>query len=198
MKKALPILLFLAFAVNVLNAQTTWKSSTYKAEPYRKVMVFARVSDLPARQHLEEYTVSMLRDKGVNAITAMGNVRKTEFASREEFLAVADSLQVDALLVYTIDGAERQAQSTPTVSVGVGVGGMYGGYVGASAPISGGVKMVTIIEASGNFYNRASTEKQWIIKLSGKYDGYADKLAYSFAKSTAKAMVKEGLFVKEK
>jgi hypothetical protein len=198
MRKTILCLALSVLTIASVVAQTTWKSGAYKPEPFRKVMVLARVSDASARQHLEDYTVKFLTDKKIDAITAYANVKKTNVASREEFLAIADSLQVDALLVYTVDGAERYAESKPTVSVGVGVGGMYGGYVGASAPISGGVKMVTVVSVSGNFYTRGSTEQQWTIQLSGKYDGYVDKLAYSFAKTTAKSMLKEGLFIPKK
>ena len=129
-------------------AQTSWKSSDYKPEPYRKVMVLAKVTD----------------------------VTKAGIASREAFLVIADSLQVDALLVYSVNGAEKSAAYTPTVSVGMGVG-MYGGYMGASVPIAGGTKMVVTVKMSAYFYNRASTDEQWALQLSGQLDGGTDKLA---------------------
>ena len=109
-------------------AQTPWKASDYVAEPYRKVMVFAKVSDMTARRQLEDATVKFLNDKGITAITAYSNMKQERVKSREAFMVIADSLQVDALLVYSVNGAEQQAETTGTVSVGVGVGGMYGGY----------------------------------------------------------------------
>ena len=104
---------------------------------------------------------------------------------------------VIALLVYSVNGAERQVENTPTVSVGVGVG-MYGGYAGASVPIAGGAKMVTVVKLTVDFYNRASKDEQWSMQLSGKLDNGTDKLAYTFAKATVKAMVKDGMFVAKK
>jgi hypothetical protein len=180
-----------------MKAQTSWKSSDYKPEPYRKVMVYAKVSDVAARKQLEDFSVKFLTDKGIIAIPAYANIRKTEGMTREAFLVIADSLQVDALLVYSVNGAERQVENTPTVSVGVGVG-MYGGYAGASVPIAGGAKMVTVVKLTVDFYNRASKDEQWSMQLSGKLDNGTDKLAYTFAKATVKAMVKDGMFVAKK
>lgn len=177
--------------------QTTWKASDYKPEPYRKVMVLAKVSDAAARRQLEDYTVKLLNDKGIVAITAYSNVKKTDGVSREAFLVTADSLQVDALLVYSVNGTEKHPETTSTVSVGVGVGG-YNGYAGASVPISGGTKMVTGVKMSVYFYNRASVDEQWALQLSGTVENSTDKLAYSFAKTTVKAMIKDGLFINKK
>jgi hypothetical protein len=161
------------------------------------VMVLAKVTEPAARRQLEDFTVKFLHDKGIVAIPAYSNVKKTEGVSREEFLVIADSLQVDALLVYSVNGAVQSAEYTPTVSVGVGVG-MYGGYAGASVPIAGGMKMVTEVKLSVYFYNRASTDEQWAFQLSGTLEDGTDKLAYTFAKNTVKAMIKEGLFIKNK
>jgi hypothetical protein len=194
--------LMIAFCLAVLcqpdmNAQKSWKSPDYKPETYRKVMVLAKISDVTARKQLEDFTVKFLNDKGVVAIPAYANVKKTDGVSREEFLVVADSLQVDALLVYSVNGAEKRIENTPTVSVGVGVGG-YGGYAGASVPIAGGAKMVTLVKLSVYFYNRASVDEQWAQQLSGTLEDGTDKLAFTFAKSTVKTMMKDGMFVTKK
>ncbi|MCX6284043.1 MAG: hypothetical protein NTW31_07410 [Bacteroidetes bacterium] len=194
--------LMIAFCLIVLVlpatwAQTTWKASDYKPEPYRKVMVLAKISDVTARRQLENNTVKFLNDKGIVAIPAYLNVKKTDGVSREAFLVIADSLQVDALLIYSVNGAEKHAENTPTVSVGVGVGG-YGGYAAASVPISGGAKMVTVVKLSVYFYNRASLDEQWAQQLSGTLEDGTDKLAYTFAKTTVKAMFKDGLFITKK
>jgi hypothetical protein len=179
-------------------AQTNWKASDYKPEPYRKVMVLARVSDIGARQQLEDYTVKFLKDKGIVAIAAYSNIKPTQGLTREAFLVIADSLQVDALLVYSVNGAVDRVEQTTTVSVGVGVGGLYGGYAGASVPISGGAKVVKDVKLSVYFYNRASVDEQWAEQLSGTLDGGTDKLAYTFAKTTVKALVKDGMFLQKK
>jgi hypothetical protein len=178
-------------------AQTSWKAAGYVAESYRKVMVLARVTDVAAKKQLEDFTVKLLNDKGVTAIPAYANIRQTGEMSREAFLVVADSLQVDALLVYSVNGAEKVVERTPTVSVGVGVG-MYGGYAGTSVPIAGGAKVVTQVKLSVYFYNRASTDEQWALQLSGTLDGSTDKLAWSFAKTVTKTMMKDGMFVGKK
>jgi hypothetical protein len=197
MKHLLIAISLIVLMLPVTKAQTTWKSSDYTPEPYRKVMVLAKVTEPAARRQLEDFTVKFLNDKGIVAIPAYSNVKKTEGVSREEFLVIADSLQVDALLVYSVNGAVQSAEYTPTVSVGVGVG-MYGGYAGASVPIAGGMKTVTEVKLSVYFYNRASTDEQWAHQLSGTLEDGTDKLAYTFAKSTVKAMIKEGMFIKNK
>jgi hypothetical protein len=104
---------------------------------------------------------------------------------------------VDALLVYEVNGAQKVVESSPTISVGVGVG-MYGGYAGASVPIAGGTKIATQVKLSVYFYNRASTDEQWAEELSGTLSNGTDELAYTFAKTTVKAMIKDGLFIMKK
>ena len=197
MKQLLITFSLIFLMLPVTRAQSTWKSPDYKPEPYRRVMVLAKITDVVARKQLEDFTVKLLTDKGIVAIPAYANVKKTDGVSREAFLVIADSLQVDALVVYSVNGAEKRAQNTPTVSVGVGVG-MYGGYAGASVPISGGTKMVTVVKLSVYFYNRASTDEQWAQQLSGTLEDGTDKLAYTFAKSTVKAMIRDGMFVSKK
>jgi hypothetical protein len=197
MKQILIVISLIVLILPGTSAQATWKSSDYKPEPYRKVMVLARVAETAARKQLEDFTVKFLNDKGIVAIPAYSNINKTEGISREEFLVIADSLQVDALLVYSVNGAVQSAEYTPTVSVGVGVG-MYGGYAGASVPIAGGVKMVTDVKLSVYFYNRASTDEQWAWQLSGTLEDGTDKLAHTFAKATVKAMIKDGMFMLKK
>ncbi len=191
--------LFTAFCLTVLMqpaimAQSPWKASDYKPEPYRKVMVLAKITDMGARQQLEDRTVKLLTDKGIIAIAAYSHIKQSRVASREAFLAIADSLQVDALLVYSVNGAEKQVKNTATLSVGVGVG-MYGGYAGASVPIAGGAKMVTIVKLTVDFFNRASKDEQWSMQLGGSLEDGTDKLAYTFAKTTVKAMMQDKLFV---
>ncbi len=197
MKNLLIAFCLLVFIQSAAISQTSWKSTDYKPLPYRKVMILAKVSDVTARRQLEDFTATLLNDKGIVAITAYSTIRRTGVISREAFLAIADSLTVDALLVYEVDGAEKRAEQSPTISVGVGVG-MYGGYMGASAPIAGGAKVVTVVKVSAYFYNRDSKDEQWSQQLSGTLDGATDKLAYTFAKTTVKAMMKDGLFIKKK
>jgi len=175
-------------------AQSPWKASDYKPEPYRKVMVLAKISDMSARQQLEDRTVKLLNDKGIAAMAAYSSIKPSRATSREAFLAIADSLRVDALVVYSVNGAEKQVQQTATLSVGVGVG-MYGGFAGTSVPIAGGAKMVTFVKLTVDFFNRASKDEQWSMQLGGSLADGTDKLAYTLAKTTVKAMIKDKLFV---
>jgi hypothetical protein len=193
-KQLLTIICLVLLSQPVLFSQTTWKSPDYQPEPLRRVMILAKVTDVEARRQLEDFTVKFLADKGIEAVAAYSNLSRTRFGTREEFLAYADSIRVDALLVFSVEDAKQVVENQPTVSVGVGVG-MYGGYVGASAPIAGGMKTVTMVSLSGKFYTRTTSGVQWNISLSGKLDGSTDKLAYSFAKTTSKAMQKDGLFL---
>jgi hypothetical protein len=197
MKHILIIISLVVLAQPVLFSQTTWKSPGYKPEALRKVMIYAKISDVAARKQLEDFTAKFLADKGIEAVAAYSTLKRTKFDTRDAFLAYTDSLSVDAILVFNVEDAQKMAVNQPTVSVGVGVG-MYGGYAGASAPIAGGQKIVTMVSLSGKFYTRTTSGEQWIINLSGKLDGLTDKLAHSFAKTTAKAMLKEGLFIQKK
>jgi hypothetical protein len=197
MKNLLIAVCFIFLVQTAANAQETWKDKDYKPEPYRKVMVLAKVTDVTARHQLEDFTVKYLRDKGIDAIPAYSNVKQTHVASREAFLVIADSLQVDALLLYEVNGAQKHAETTSTVSVGVGVG-MYGAYTETSVPISTNTKMVAVVKMSTYFYNRASTDEQWANDLTGTLDGDTGKLANTFAKTTVKAMFRDGLFITKK
>jgi hypothetical protein len=197
MKHLLIFFSLVVFAQPVLFSQTTWKSPGYKPEAMRRVMVYAKITDVTARRQLEDFTAKFLADKGIDAVAAYSTLTRTKFDTREAFLAYTDSIRVDAILAFNVEDAQQVAVNQPTVSVGVGVG-MYGGYAGASAPIAGGMKMVTMVSLSGKFYTRSTTGEQWIIKLSGKLDGPTDKLAHSFAKTTAKALLKDGLFMSKK
>ncbi|MEI6882872.1 MAG: hypothetical protein WCO02_00185 [Bacteroidota bacterium] len=76
-----------------------------------------------------------LNEKGIAAITAYANIKQSNIKSREAFMVIADSLQVDALVAFSVNGTLE--------------------------------------------------------------DG-TDKLAYTFAKSTVKAMIKDGMFVTKK
>ena len=106
MKQLLITFSLIFLMLPVTRAQATWKSPDYKPEPYRRVMVLAKITDVVARKQLEDFTVKLLTDKGIVAIPAYANVKKTDGVSREALLVIADSLQVDALVVYSVNGAE--------------------------------------------------------------------------------------------
>jgi hypothetical protein len=197
MKKLIAIIAIFVLIHPILHAQTTWKIPGYTPDPVRKVMVLAKVTDVTARRQIEDFTVKFLGDKGIQAVQAYSGLKKTKFATREEFLAYADSIEVDALLVYTVESTGQVTETKPTISVGVGVG-MYHGFVGASAPIAGGTQVVTTINMKATFYTRKGQGEQWIATMSGKLEGQTDKLAYTLSRNTVKSMVKDGLFLSGK
>ena len=88
MKQYLIAFLIIVMLQSAAMTQSTWKDAAYKPEPYRKVMVLAKVSDMAARKQLEDYTVKFLTDKGIKAIPAYGNLNKSDGTSREAFLVI--------------------------------------------------------------------------------------------------------------
>ena len=112
MKHVMIAFYLIVVMLSATRAQSTWKASDYKPVPYRKVMVLAKISDIAARKQLEDFTVKFLNDKGIVAIPAYSIFKMTNVASREAFLVIADSLQVDALLVYSVNGALTFTKST--------------------------------------------------------------------------------------
>lgn len=179
-------------------AQSSWKSPDYKATTYRKVMVLAKTTDELAKRQIEDASVKLLAEKGITAIPSYSNVTAADIASEDAFMVKADSLQVDALVVYTLKGQGTQYKTTPSVNVSAGIPvrvGIFGGFLGGSIPIAGGAKAVNVVNAAATFYNRASKSMQWSYPLSGKLKSGTEKLANSFAKSTINAMIKDQLFV---
>ena len=79
-------------------------------------MVLAQVEDKAAKKQLEDFTVKFLTDKGVRAVASYSTLKRTKFATREDFLAYTDSLDVDGLLVYSVEDAEKVVTSL-TISI---------------------------------------------------------------------------------
>ena len=160
-------------------------------------MVLAKTSDALAKRQIEDATVKLLIEKGIAAIPAYSNIVEADIASEETFVAKAETLELDGLIVYTITGNNTEYKNTLSVNASVGVPvrlGIFGGFIGTSVPIAGGAKSVSIVNANASFYNRSSNAIQWSTPLSGKLKNGADKLAASFAKTTVSAMLKDGLF----
>ena len=194
------ILLFCAivFLQQTVSAQSTWKSPDYKAEAYRKVIVMAKISDGLAKRQLEDATVKMLGDKGIAAIPAYSNITDADLASEDAFMKKADSLQADALIVFTITGTGTQYKNTPSVDAYVGVPvrmGIFRGSIGSNVPLAGGARAISIINATAGFYNRSSKDMQWSCPVSGKANKGTDKLASGFAKTTVNALMKDKIFI---
>jgi len=179
-------------------AQSSWKAPDYKPEVYRKVMVLAKFADELAKRQIEDMTVKLLNEKGMTAIPAYANVVEADLTTEDSFKAKADSLEVDALIVYTITGNNTAYQSTPSLHMNVGIPvrlGIFGGFLGTNVPIAGGAKSVTIVNANAAFYNKSSRSMLWSHPLSGKLKKGPDKLSAAFAKTTIDALLKDRIFI---
>lgn len=179
-------------------AQSSWKSSTYKAEAYRKVIVMAKISDDLARRQLEDATVKQLNEKGITAIPAYSNITEADLASEDAFMQKADALEADAVIVFNITGAGTEYKNKPSVDAYVGVPvriGIFRASIGGNVPLAGGTKAVTVVNATAGFYNRSSKDLLWSTQLSGKLKKDTGKLAADFAKATTNALLKDGIFL---
>ena len=199
MKHVTLVFLSIFLILSLCSAQSSWKSPEYKAEKYRKVIVLAKISDDLAKRQVEDATVKLLAEKGITAIPAYSNITEEDLASEDALIKKADSLQADALVVYTITGQNTDYKSTPSVNMTVGVpvrAGIFRGFLGTNVPIAGGAKTVKTVNANASFYNRSSKDKQWSYQLSGRLKSSTDKLAASFAKTTVNALLRDDIFIK--
>lgn len=182
------------------SAQSTWKSPTYKAEAYRKVIIMAKISDDLAKRQLEDATVKLLKEKGMEAIPSYSAITDADLVSEEAFMVKADSLQADALIVYTVAGTETTYKNTPSVDAYVGVPvriGIFRGSIGGNVPLAGGARSVSVVRVTSGFYNRSSKDLLWSGPLQGKLKKGTAKLASDFAKTTVNALVKDRMFLAE-
>lgn len=199
MKHVTLVFLSIFLILSICSAQSSWKSPEYKAEKYRKLIVLAKISDDLAKRQVEDATVKLLAAKGITAIPAYSNITAEDLASEEALINKADSLQADALIVYTITGQNTDFKNSPSVNMNVGVPvrvGIFRGFLGTNVPITGGAKKVNPVNANASFYNRSSKDKQWSHPLSGKLKSGTDKLATSFAKTTVNALFRDAIFIK--
>ena len=181
-----------------VSAQSSWKSPDYKQQAYRKVMVRAKFSDELQKRKIEDATVKLLQDNGIAAIPSYSNLTDQDLLSLENFMAKADALEIDALVVYAITGENTEYKNTPNLNMNVGIPvhlGIFRGALGTNLPIAGGTKTIKTITANANFFNRTSKDLQWSFPLKVKVKGDMDQLASSFAKTTINAMIKDQLFL---
>lgn len=181
-----------------LVAQNSWKASEYKAEPYRNVLVLAKVSDEYSKRQLEDMTVKQLKEKGIIAIPAYSKLNDTDMENETTFMSKMDDLEVDAAIIYSVKGSETIYKNTPSVGVSVGVPvkvGIFRGSIGTHVPLAGGTKSNRIVNLNAAFYNRSSKDMVWSLPLSGKLKSDTSKLASNFAKTTVNGIMKDQLFV---
>lgn len=189
-------LLFLFFLTQGF-AQSSWKSSDYRKENYRKVVVLAKTSNPGAKRLLEDQTVAELQANGIQAIPAYSNITERDLASENALIAKADQLEADALLVYNFNPLTSEYKNGPSVNANLGIPvkvGIFRGFLGTNVPIAGGPKQVQKFSGSVSFYNRQSSDMQWNLGIGGKIGSDATKQARSVAKKAVKAAVRDGIF----
>jgi len=177
-------------------AQSSWKSPSYVKETYRKIIVLAKTTDNLMQRQLEDATVAALNEKGVAALPAYGNIVAADLANETAFLAKADALAVDALLVLTPNGEEVTYKSTPSVNMSLGVPvrlGIFGGFLGTNVPIAGGTKAAVSVTMKATFYNRASSQMQWSKNVQAKQKKNNDKMVNGMVGSIVGALFKEAI-----
>lgn len=183
MKKQLFIFSFLLVLALTSNAQkvlNSWVSPEYSKPDYRKVAVLAKISDKEIQQMIEDNAVLALREKGINAITSYLNFKEADLASTDAMIAKADQLQVDAVVVFSVQREDTKVQNSPTLSAGVVIPiriGFLHTYLGGNVPLAGGSKLVDVLQLKSEFYNRNSDTPHWNsvyeFKLKNNYEAIA-------------------------
>lgn len=199
MKQNTFLLLLMFWISQTLIAQSAWKSSEYKTENYRKVLVLAKITDQLAKRQLEDGTVKLLEEKGIVAIPAYSKLTDTDMNDETTFMSKMDELQVDAAIIYNVKGTETKYKNTTSAGVSVGVPvrvGIFRGSIGTHVPLAGSTKSNKKVNVNASFYNRSSKDMLWSLPLSGKLKSDTSNLANSFAKTTVNAMIKDQLFIK--
>jgi len=169
--------------------------SNQDGHKYKKILVLAKIEQGDVERNFENTMVIALKDKGYEAITAYSTFTKSELENTARLVAKADSLQVDALLAFTLTGIDTKVINTPTVTASVGVPvtiGFFSVFVGGSVPLGGGpVEEKTVNVKAGFYTDRNSTQPSWTMDLSGNLADGNDALIYSFVKKTVKALIKQ-------
>jgi hypothetical protein len=198
MKSMFPVLMLLMLGNYPLAAQSSWKSPDFRPETYRNIMVHVKIADELVRRQTEDAVVKMLRENDVSAVNAYSNILEEHVSSEEAFLSRADHLEIDAMLVYEIVGEDHAIKNTPSVGASVGVPvkiGIFHGYVGSHMPIAGGSKTETILKMNVSLYIRSSHASQWIFPMTCKYKTKTDVIAPYIAKTTQKALIRDGIIL---
>ncbi|TKS56691.1 hypothetical protein [Mesohalobacter halotolerans] len=199
MRLILPLLATIFCVIVSCGSQnsSSWKSPDYEKQNYRKVMVLAKTSDELAQRQLEEATVKLLKNKGVNAITAYNSIEPKDLKSENTFIKKANTLQVDALIVYNFGKVKSEYKRKPSIDANIGVPvklGIFRGFLGTDIPLAGGNRRVETVNAQVSFYNRSSSSMQWSQSLSGDLKNGTQNLASSFASKSVNKMFEDLLF----
>lgn len=187
---------FFLFSINQALGQSSWKSPNYQKEDYRKIIVLAKTSNPGAKRLLEDQTVAELKAVGIQAIPAYSSITENDLATEDSFIAKANQLEADALLVYNFDPLTSEYKNSPSVNANLGIPvrvGIFRGFLGTNVPIAGGPKQVQKFSGSVSFYNRQSTDMQWNLGIGGKIGSDRAKLARNISKNVVKTALREGI-----
>jgi len=190
------IILFLRFSF--AKAQSTWIDPNYRPEHYRKILVIAKFKDPISERETEDATVARLRDKGIFAIPQYAFIPNADTLSDDSFNRITDSLQVDGLLVYALEGPGKEYRERSSVNLGVGIPfrlGIFGGVLGTNIPLAGGTRVISLVNGNASFYTRTSKNMQWSNSFSARNEGW-DELSDKIARVTVRAMFRDRLLVR--
>jgi hypothetical protein len=186
------------FLLQAVVAQSSWKSPEYQPQTYNKVLVIAKISDELDKRKLEDATVALLGKNGINAVHSYGTFSEADISDLAVFKAKAASLEIDAVVVFTLTGNSTEYKNTPALNMNVGVPlhlGIFSTYLGTNVPLAGGTsKQVIVVNATVTFYNKTSDDMQWSAPLKGRLKNDSSDLSVVFSKAAVKAMLKDKLF----
>ncbi len=108
----LPLLALLTLAACSSAPQVSKVQTVSEATdaPYDKVLVIALFESFDARRYLEKEIVTILADRGVNAVPSTSLMDTRTPATRQTFLAMVDELQSDAVLVTQLASLDTTAK----------------------------------------------------------------------------------------
>ncbi len=162
---------------------------------YKKILVLAQVQQADIKKNFENAVVSALSDKGYSATPSYNTITADDIANTARIVAKADSLGVDALLVFTLINIESSVINTPQVTANVGIPvqiGFFSVFLGSSIPLGGGSTVEKTVNVKAGLYtDRNSTEPSWSLDLTGSLADGNDALIYNFTRKTVKALFKQ-------
>jgi len=176
---------------------STWSAPDLQPGSYQKVAVLARFTDDVARRILEDEVVAGLKKRGIEAVAAYQEFTPEDLANDEAVKARAAELGVDAGLVFTVTGEDKQVKSSPTVHASVGVpvrAGPFSLFVGTSVPLGGGASTVTTVGLKSEFFAAGSEGPIWIATYTTDLKGGNEKTADKLASESLKQLKKADLF----
>jgi hypothetical protein len=177
---------------------STWTDPQAQPKVYAKVLVLARVSEPSAKRILEDKVVQGLNEKNIAAVAAYQVLTEEDLATEESIRAKAESLGIDAGIVFTVVSHEQaQVASGPKGSLSIGFGGGYGGFIGGSVPIGGNtVETVHSVVMKGDFYQAGVAKPIWMAQYESDLSHGVDSEASVVASDTVKYLKKSKLFAK--